>query len=48
MWDTIERFVSWSCQHPCLLVMFLSHSAWVPQLRPGEMLEDEAKPEQTK
>ena len=48
MWDTIESFVSCSFQHPCLLVTFLSHSAWVPQLRPGEMLEDEAKPEQTK
>ena len=48
MWEMIERFVSWSCQHPCLLVTFLSYSAWVPQLRPGEMLEDETKPEQAK
>ena len=48
MWEMIERFVSRSCQHPCLLVMFLSHSAWVSQLRPGEKLEEETKPEQTK
>ena len=43
MWETTERFVSWPCQHPCLLVMFLSHSAWAPQLRPGETLEEETK-----
>ena len=48
MWEMTERFVSWSCQHPWLLVTFFSHSAWVLQLRPGEMLEEEIEPEQTK
>ena len=48
MWEMTERFVSWSYKHPWLLVTFLSHSAWVPQLRPGEILEEEIEPEQTK
>ena len=48
MWEMIEKFVSWACQHPWLLVTFLSYSAWVPQLRPGEMLEEETKSKQTK
>ena len=48
VWEMAERLVTWACQHPCLLVMFLPHSAWGPQLGPGKSFEEETKPEQTR
>ena len=46
-WKMAESLVIWSCQHPCLQVMFLSHVAWGPQLGPGQSHEEQTKPEQT-
>ena len=48
VWETAERLVTWTGQHPCVLAMFLPHSVWGPQLGPGQNLEEDTKPEQTR